>query len=232
MRVLPEDRPARAFRRRVPGAGSDHLRGHRADLHLRQVRCQLRGVPRPGAPEGSTDEVGRRQTSALPCPAGRCGPWSRRSGAPQVSATRRDRSLRGAVVLVRAGSARHREPPVLAGHERSRPVWTTTARSALAARSTADEVLRLPATGKSNAELATHLYLGEGIIKTHVSHLLAKLGLRDRSKRSRSPTRAVSSNPANPDSRAILVQLLVSQRPRPAWHHVAGQRRRRAHYET
>jgi DNA-binding NarL/FixJ family response regulator len=42
------------------------------------------------------------------------------------------------------------------------------------------EVLRLLATGKSNAELATHLYLGEGTIKTHVSHVLAKLGLRDR----------------------------------------------------
>lgn len=42
------------------------------------------------------------------------------------------------------------------------------------------EVLRLLATGKSNAELASHLYLGEGTIKTHVSHLLAKLGLRDR----------------------------------------------------
>ena len=42
------------------------------------------------------------------------------------------------------------------------------------------EVLRLLATGKSNAELAAQLFLGEGTIKTHVSHVLAKLELRDR----------------------------------------------------
>jgi DNA-binding NarL/FixJ family response regulator len=42
------------------------------------------------------------------------------------------------------------------------------------------EVLRRLATGKSNAELATELYLGEGTIKTHVSHILTKLTLRDR----------------------------------------------------
>ena len=70
-----------------------------------------------------------------------------------MSATRRDRSLRGAVVLVRAGSTRHREPPVLAGHERSRPVWTTTARSAFATRSTADEVL-WPASRSASASSA------------------------------------------------------------------------------
>lgn len=42
------------------------------------------------------------------------------------------------------------------------------------------EILQLLATGKSNAELAVHLFVGEGTIKTHVSNVLTKLGLRDR----------------------------------------------------
>ncbi len=42
------------------------------------------------------------------------------------------------------------------------------------------EVLRLMATGRSNAEIATELILGEATIKTHVGHILAKLAARDR----------------------------------------------------
>ncbi len=42
------------------------------------------------------------------------------------------------------------------------------------------EVLALVAQGKSNGEIAAALFLGEATIKTHVSNLLQKLGVRDR----------------------------------------------------
>jgi DNA-binding NarL/FixJ family response regulator len=42
------------------------------------------------------------------------------------------------------------------------------------------EVLQLLTRGLSNAEIGEQLFLSEATVKTHVTHLLAKLGVRDR----------------------------------------------------
>jgi DNA-binding NarL/FixJ family response regulator len=44
------------------------------------------------------------------------------------------------------------------------------------------EVLRLIAAGRSNPEIAADLFVSEATVKTHVNHIFAKTGSRDRSQ--------------------------------------------------
>ena len=86
-----------------------------------------------------------------------------------------------AVRTVAAGGA-YLDPQVthrvLAGYRHGAVVSPDGVLEALTARER--EVLRLIGRGRTNEEIASALFIAEATVKTHVSHLFDKLGLRDR----------------------------------------------------
>jgi len=94
--------------------------------------------------------------------------------------------LAAAVRLAHAGisqfgaQAAGRLAAAIARQDQPAPPRSDPADPVLTARET--DVLRLVACGATNREIASHLFLSEGTVKNHLSRILTRLSLRDRTQ--------------------------------------------------
>jgi two-component system, NarL family, response regulator LiaR len=82
-------------------------------------------------------------------------------------------------------SVRNAEPAVEIGVElaltRRETAKNAPAPAGLGLTQREHDVLRMMASGKSNQEIADALFVSLGTVKVHVTHILAKLGVKSRS---------------------------------------------------
>ncbi|MDP9793287.1 DNA-binding NarL/FixJ family response regulator [Catenuloplanes nepalensis] len=93
------------------------------------------------------------------------------------------RELAQAVRLAHAGIGQHDDAALrrlAAALPRTAPPVAPPVRAGLTGREI--DVLRLVAQGATNREIARRLFVSEGTVKNHISHILTRLGLRDRTQ--------------------------------------------------
>jgi DNA-binding NarL/FixJ family response regulator len=91
------------------------------------------------------------------------------------------RELAGAVRMAHAGVAQF-DPAATARVAAALSASTVDDAALLPLTARETDVLRLIARGATNREIATGLHLGEGTVKNHISRILTRLGLRDRTQ--------------------------------------------------
>ncbi len=88
--------------------------------------------------------------------------------------TQLDSSVTGRLVSMLARASRPEPAPASARGKEDQGIEVLTGREI--------EVLRLVAGGSTNREIASRLFLSEGTVKNHISRILGRLGLRDRTQ--------------------------------------------------
>ena len=92
------------------------------------------------------------------------------------------RELAGAVRMAHAGVGQFDPAATARVAAALSPSTIDSATSGLPLTARETDVLRLIARGATNREIATDLHLGEGTVKNHISRILTRLGLRDRTQ--------------------------------------------------
>ena len=96
-----------------------------------------------------------------------------------------DPAVMSRVMTALSGATREASPspaPVATPPSPERPAPTSGSLKQTGLSEREIEVLRLVATGATNREIAEQLVISEGTVKNHISNILSRLGLRDRTQ--------------------------------------------------